>query len=116
MKRVLLLLLAICFCLALFSCDSDETNKEEGENVGEFSMQAVVKSVGDHIEVDVIKSEYASGIYWVLVLEDTVYFDKNGERIEKTDLKPDDTVEITYGGQVMMSYPPQIVAKSIKKI
>ena len=27
-----------------------------------------------------------------------------------------DTIEITYGGQVMMSYPPQIVASKIQKI
>ena len=43
-----------------------------------------------------------------------VYLDKNGNRTVKAFLKVGDTVEITYGGQVMMSYPPQIVALKIQ--
>ena len=80
-----------------------------------FTMLATVKNVEEKIEVDVISAEYASGIYWVITSPATRITDEKGNIIKKTDLKVGDTVKIIYNGQVMMSYPPQIVALEIKK-
>ena len=102
------IVLLACVMLTFASC-------EEVENVEGVKMVALIKSIGDKIEVEVVDGEYgASGIYWVNVGSDTVYLDKNGNRTIKAMLKVGDTVEITYGGQVMMSYPPQIVALQIQ--
>lgn len=79
----------------------------------DFSMTAKVLSVGERLEVEVISAEYAEGVYWVIVGSDTEIFDIDGNSIEKNDIQVGDIVKIEYNGQVMMSYPPQIVARSI---
>ena len=83
----------------------------------EFVLKAVVKSITDsgQIEVEVIESDYAFGIYYVHT-RDAVFLDKDGRKISVSDIRAGDRIEITYGGQVMMSYPPQIVACKIKKV
>ena len=81
-----------------------------------FNMLARVKNVEEKIEVEVIRAKYASGIYWVLTSLATRILDEKGNIIKKTDLKAGDTVKIIYSGQVMMSYPPQVSAISVKKI
>ena len=90
---------------------------EEEKNMQGVKMTAIIKNVNTDtgLEVEVIEGEYgASGIYWVIISKDTVFADANGNRISKNSLKVGDTIEITYGGQVMLSYPPQIVAKKIQ--
>lgn len=88
---------------------------EEEKNMDGVKMTAIIKNIGDKIEVEVIEGQYGvSGIYWVNVSGDTVYTDTNNVRLPASALKVGDTVEITYGGQVMMSYPPQIVALKIQ--
>ena len=83
-------------------------------NVEGVRMLAVIKNIDDKIEVEVIEGEYgASGIYWVNTNSDTVYLDKNGNLTLRAFLKVGDTIEIIYSGQVMLSYPPQIIAKKI---
>jgi hypothetical protein len=78
-------------------------------------MLARVKSLEEKIEVEVISAKYASGIYWVLTSPATRILDEKGNIIKKADLKVGDTVKIIYNGQVMMSYPPQIVALDIER-
>ena len=131
MKRIpLYMILAICLLL-LVGCqtgdsDKDETN-EPSENGGsngntdggtdegeKFVLKANVIALSDKIEVEIVESDYAFGIYWVITSEETEFYAKDGSAIEKSDIKVGDTVEIVYGGQVMMSYPPQIVARKIK--
>lgn len=126
MKKRIFALAVICLVLLVTGCQpSGETNTDDpfgkgGEvvpKVDDFVLKAKVISVNDrNIEVEVIESDYAFGVYWVLTNESTVYFDKDGSSINRVDIKPDSTVEITYGGQVMMSYPPQIVAHIIKTV
>ena len=95
----------------LFACgESSDYDMNE-----QFKMKAEVTAVGEKIEVDVIEAEYASGLYWVITSDKTAFADKDGEKIEKDDIAVGDTVIITYNGQVMMSYPPQVVALKIKK-
>lgn len=79
-------------------------------------MTARVTAVGERIEVEVIESEYTSGPYMIITDSDTEYLGKDGGQILRSAIKVGDTVEITYSGQVMLSYPPQVVAYSIKNV
>ena len=49
----------------------------------------------------------------VITGEQTDFYGRDGEHISRGALRVGDTVEIVYSGQVMMSYPPQIVARKI---
>lgn len=107
-KFVILTAALVAMMLFATGCPKYEENYEQqGE---EFVLKAVVNSVTDRLEVEVIESDYAFGVYWVLLNENTKYENTDGASISLSDIKPGDTIEITYGGQVMMSYPPQIVA------
>lgn len=75
-------------------------------------MVARVTALGEKIEVEVLESEYTTGSYRVITGEDTVYEGREG-KIQRGDISVGDTVEIYYNGQVMLSYPPQIVAHRI---
>ena len=110
MKKLLLLALLLFSLLALAACDENGETPSTGEGV---QMTAEIKGIGEKIEVEVIESPYADGIYLVLTGEQTVYADSEGNALSRTDLSVGDTVLITYSGQVMMSIPPQIVALKI---
>ena len=113
-KKLLSLCLACLALTPLFSC-FDGAGEPEGYTPSDaFSMKATVERIGDRIEVNVTEAEYAEGPYWVITSDATVYLDRDGNAIARSDLKVGDTIEIFYSGQVMMSYPPQIVAKKIK--
>ena len=102
----LLLILALLSACSL----TDEEKNMEG-----VKMIAVIKSINNGFEVEVIEGEYgASGIYWIRLSSDTVYADQNDNRILHSSFKVGDTIEITYSGQVMLSYPPQINAKKVQ--
>lgn len=112
-KRILLL----CLCLPLlFSCSRGgaETTAPEDTAGSSVHMIARVTAVGELIEVEVIEGEYgASGPYWIVTGESTKYFGRNGKAIGRDAIAVGDTIEILYGGQVMMSYPPKIAASRI---
>ena len=111
MKKYITVAAFILLTCLLFACSGEGGNKA----VEGVKMTAVIKNIDDKIEVEVIEGEYgASGLYWVNVGSDTIILDKNGNSTMKAFLQVGDTVEITYGGQVMMSYPPQIVALKIQ--
>ena len=113
MKKYMRLFLALLCLPLLFSCRGEAVPTD---NEGDFQMTATVVAVGERIEVEVISGPYdASGPYWVITGEETCYRNAEGERIGRGNLAVGDRVEITYGGQVMMSYPPQIVASAITK-
>ena len=110
-KFVMLTAALVAMMLFATGCPRYEENYEpQGEA---FVLKAVVNTVTDRLEVEVIESDYAFGVYWVLVNENTKFENSEGETINLSDVKPGDTIEITYGGQVMMSYPPQIVAQKV---
>jgi len=89
--------------------DADENQMKE-----KFILKAIVKKVEiDRIEVEVIESNYAFGIYWILTSDSTKYYNENNSVIMRSNIKVGDTVEISYSGQTMLSYPPQVVAYSI---
>ena len=114
MKKFFTLAFGFALLPFLFSCKPDNEKVKDEKN--EFKLLAIVKSTGETLEVEVIESDYAFGEYWVITHEETKYTDKDGNSISREDLKPDAKIEITYGGPVMMSYPPQIVASEIKII
>ena len=126
MKRVLkgiLNIIALALCVGcLFACGTPEqqSGSPSDRGVGDgskpgsgFAMIAEVKKLGEKLEVDVIKADYTSGVHWVITPNETEYYDKDGNRIDRSDIKVGDIVEILFSGQVMMSYPPQIVAAKI---
>ena len=122
MKKILLTVLLLAFIFSLCSCtaidrflnkDEEVENKDDTKPSGDVRMVAKIIEMGEKISVDVIESEYTTGIHWVITAGGTEYFDKGGNAITRSDLKAGDTVEILYSGQVMMSYPPQSVAARI---
>ena len=134
MKRILSILLSIILIVALcmlISCkdadtessadnDVEDTTNNDSSNIKEekmdqFVLKGIVKGFNTHLEIEVIESDYAFGIYWVIVPKDTPVLDKNGDNIELSSLSEGDIVVVTYNGQTMMSYPPQIVALKIEK-
>ena len=110
MKKFVLVMV-LFFIFPLVSCKNNEMSDDEM-----FRLKGIVKNIDDKIEVEVIESDYAFGLYWVIVFEETEYLDYNDNEINKEDVLVGDIVEISYNGQTMMSYPPQIVAYEIKII
>ena len=122
MKKIVLCLLLMLAVTSLSSCKTDEGVSDEKKEVGAEAqndaakMTATVTSTSEEkrLEVNVISGDYgAQGVFWVLVSDQSAFYGKNGETIAREDIKAGDTVEIRYSGQVMLSYPPQIVAYSI---
>ena len=113
MKRLLRLLFVLFVASTLSGCSLlNMIPGGVGGNIDGAKMTAEVVFVSDRLEVNVIEGEYgASGPYWVITSSETVIVDQSGKRISK--LNVGDKIEIIYSGQVMMSYPPQIVAKKI---
>ena len=116
MRKLLLVASALLILALLFvACDEEGAKQTMADDGTGVKMTAIVKGIGDKIEVEVIEGGYgAEGIYWVNYSSETVFVDENDVIISISDLKIGDTVEITYGGQVAMSYPPQISAKRIQ--
>lgn len=80
---------------------------------GQFKMRAKILAINNHIEIEILEDEYNSGILWVNYSNKTTFKNNAGNAITISDLKVGDQIEITYSGQVMMSYPGQIVALQI---
>ena len=121
LSSVLLLVLGLIF---LASCSPDKNSggrsagdnpdAREGDGREEFFLIGEVTNITDRIELNVIEGEYAYEIYHVLVSEQTDIFGKDGGKITLNGIKTGDTVRVIYGGQVMMSYPPQIAAFEVR--
>ena len=108
MKKFLSIIIILITLILFAGC------KEEMNNDNNFVLKATITKIDDKIEVEIIESDYAFGTYLVITSNETDFINENGKKISKNNLTVGDTVEITYGGQVMMSLPPQIVAKKIK--
>ena len=112
MKRLLKIMILLLSLSALTACGADEPENDLPTGDG-VVMTAVITEVGERLHVEVTESEYTSGVHIVITGEQTDFYGKDGERISRSALRVGDTVEIVYSGQVMMSYPPQIVARQI---
>ena len=108
MTTLLSLLLALP--LLICGCTGDEMPEDA------FTMTAKITEIGERIEVEVTESENEmTGPFWLITSEDTVYTTAAGKTIGRRDLRVGDVITVYYGGQVMMSYPPQVVAVGILK-
>ena len=97
----------------LTACADDATDNNNTEDVGDMvKMSATVLSIGHTVEVNVTSDPYNSGIFHLIVDENTK-ITSNGNNIQKSDIPVGAEIEIYYSGQVMLSYPPQIYAVSI---
>ena len=118
MKKIWLCAALLLLACLLVSCGGDADGSEDAltENASVAMTATVMRVIDDgKLEVDVIKGDYgADGIYWVIVSEKTAFYGKDGAPVKPADIKEGNTVRILYGGQVMMSYPPQIVAARIR--
>ena len=114
---LLLLLAAALVCLV--SCGGkalEGTKNTEGEDMQDTDgvvMLAEITGIDEYIVAEVVESEYTYGTHWVITTENTVFYGADGKRISRSDLAVGNTVQITYNGQVMLSYPPKIVATKI---
>ena len=123
--RLFRLFIVLLLALSISSCALSENSKNEKENENSddrnqyipqnsVTMTAKITDVDEKITVEVLESDYTSGTHLVITSDSTIYLGKNGNEISRSDLKENDVVEISYSGQVMLSYPPQIVALQIK--
>ena len=109
-KTLATLLSLILFAPLLFSCSSGNSEDEQPS----FSLTATVKELGEKILIDVSEGEYASGPYLMIISDETEIVDKNGAAATKDSIALGDEIRVIYNGQVMMSYPAQIVARKIQ--
>ena len=112
MKKIIGIVLCLATLLFAVGCKDAKEDIMPPEN--SVKMLATVDAVDDKITVTVLESDYTSGVHWVITSDNTKYYNKSGSKIERKDISVGDTVEIHYSGQVMMSYPPQIVALQIQ--
>ena len=119
MKKALIsILLSSALILSSCSLSIDDFIKTEQEDMGGTDMENVkmiaeITAIGEKIEVNVTESEYTFGVHWVNIDKNTKIYNETGLEVSKTALAVGDIVQILYSGQVMMSYPPQIVALRI---
>jgi hypothetical protein len=107
-KFFLLALFALCF---FAGCTAVEG---EGAHPGEqYTLIGRVTEVGEHFLIEAEESEVAFGPYLVRTSNSTSYTDAQGKQTARDAISVGDRVLVTYSGQVMLSYPPQIVAYSI---
>lgn len=123
MKRIIksiVILLSVSLLVGCAVGASADTGKKgrNSENEGNaYKIKAVVNKVSEErIEATVTEdSEDAFGLYHILLSEKTTFFDSDNQSITLADIKENDIIEVEYNGQVMRSYPPQIVALKITK-
>ena len=74
MKAIkLIVIFAVLSCLFCSCVPTQE------ENMDTVKMTAVIKNIGDNIEVEVIEAEYgATGPFWVITKTITTYLNKKG--------------------------------------
>lgn len=118
MKKIIktvLMLISLSFLVGCFG--KNETQGApvlRNANTEEYKIKAVVNKISDsEIEVMVADDGEAFGVYRVHTTESTVYKTESEELISRDVIEAGDVIVIIYNGQVMRSYPPQIVALSI---
>ena len=103
------IIITLTSLLLLVGCK--DTPKAE-DDVG---FCAVVNSVDEsEIEVTVTSDDGVHfGTYRVLTTNKTVYDSTYGETVARDSIEQGDVIEVIYNGQVMRSFPPQVVATKI---
>ena len=114
MKKIALILsVLIISTFNLISCNVFRGDDDMvSENI-KAEMVAEILEINDTILVEIKDSEYLFGKCIIILHEDILYLSNSGSKITKSHLKVGDVIKIGYGGQVMLSYPPQVVAYTI---
>lgn len=120
-KNICLLTFTLILSLFLASCGGEKEdavsalkpNTDDEPASPSVEMEGTVTETGERLMVKVTKSKYTSGPHIVLINDGTVITDANGNSLSLKDIKVGDRLKILYSGQVMLSYPPQIVALHI---
>ena len=107
------LLLTACHTNAEDSVPASSTQNKSAPASPSVWMEATVTEAGERLLVEVTRSDYTSGPHIVLVNDGTVIEDEDGNPLSASSIKQGDKLTILYSGQVMLSYPPQIVALRI---
>ena len=103
------IIIALTSFLLLAGC-ADRTGAES-----EYRFRAVVKAVTDDgIEATVsLEDGVHFGEYRILTGDNTQYCSTDGKSVARESIEQGDVIEVTYNGQVMRSFPPQVVATKI---
>ena len=117
MKKILNFINLVLALVLLCGCTNPGLAGDKDQNSDSPRMVAEIIAIGDKIEVEVIEGDYgASGVYWINYSSTTKIVSSDGVALKIGDLSVGDKIEIIYNGQVMMSYPPQVVARKITKL
>ena len=87
----------------------------ENEAPSEYKFRAVVNEIGEGELLVTVSDEDGLhfGEYRVLVSTRTVYYLSDGVKGNIGSVEHGDVIEVTYNGQVMRSFPPQVAALKI---
>ena len=125
MNKKIFALFLVLTLIFLGSCsekkDNENNEKDNTQLSGaqgssdEYVFKGKVSSLENRncIEMEIIDSDIAFGTYWVLVSNETLYFDNNGNATDQSAIKVGDIIEVVFSGQVMNSFPPKISARKI---
>ncbi len=114
MKKLTSLIIIIITAFLFTGCKN--VNNCNGNNSStKIVMTAKILEINQTILVEVIKSEYAYGNYILIVNDSTCYYATGGGKINKSNLQVGNIIDVEYSGQVMLSIPPQVVARSIRQ-
>lgn len=116
MKKSLLLLFVILLFCSLSSCNlpnGDDSGNENENPTDTATISGTVTAVTSRIEILADETEISSGPYSVIITDDTDFYFANGAKAAIDDVDIGQKVEITFSGQVMLSYPAQIVAHKV---
>ena len=117
LRRVFLIILAMLLVTYMVACAPEEPVSELPEEGKVFSLKATITEMNSQsITVNVTESDAATGTLVVLLGEQTKLLDEAGQAIAASALGVGDKVEISYNGQMMKSFPPQIMATVIKRV
>ena len=116
MKKSLLLLFVILLFCSLSSCNlptGDDSGNENENPADPAVISGTVTAVNNRIELLADETEISSGPYSVIITDTTEFYFENGGKAALDDVKTGHKVEISFNGQVMLSYPAQIVAHKV---
>ena len=116
MKKGLLLLFVILLFCSLSSCNlptEGGSGNDSETPTDPATISGTVTAVNSRIEMLADETEIASGPYSVIITDTTDFYFANGDKAAIDNVNIGQKVEITFNGQVMLSYPAQIVAHKV---
>ncbi len=114
MRKTALIIFLALVLLTFCSCEN-EKNGEDSSTLppSEYTLVGTVTAKSTRIELNADETEIMSGPYSVIINDQTEFCYANGASATLDSVEIGDRVEITYNGQVMLSYPAQIVAHRV---